>query len=754
MLRPMRTADQHAFTRAVLPLLVLLSGMAALSWQVLWQLKSALALGVSAWGAALTLAVTMGGLCLGSLAMGQALKDKSTYNPLKSYGVLEIIVGIAGLGLVPAFARAEQLDTWAYAAMPGDAGIVYLICIVAILGIPSFCMGATLPVFGLVARQFKTSIAVLYGLNTLGAAAGALLAAFLLIPQLGIQAATWAVAALNIIAGLIACALSSPASSEKAEREKSTPLFSYRLAAMAMCVTGFATFALEVAWFRSLTAAFKSTTSAFAIMVAAVLLALGAGARLVPVLKKMKAPLGALLAVAGVLILLATPVIERFDLMTASYSLQPYLLFLRWFMMTLCFIGTPMLFLGVSLPWMLDDQETSRGWGRLYALNALASVTGALLAAWVLLPTFGFARTAWLAGAMVAVAGIVMTPPQKRFKLAAISLAALAIAVMMESGVGSSRVLGWSGLAPAERMKVIEAQEGPDAAVSAVEINPGKLRLLFVDGFVAAHTNSASVHYMPWMGHLPMLLHPRPEKALVICFGTGQTSNAVRREGPKKLDIVDINARVFGLARHFTANQNVLGDSRVTPTVMDGRAYIRRTREKYDVITLEPMPPSFAGVNALYSKEFYENAREKMTAQGVIAQWVPFHLVAPEFSASIAATFRSVFPNAILWIDPPSKTGILLGSADGKPLGKAWPGFARAVKRDLTRQQTAKAVLLDAAAMERYAALGRVITDDNQLLAYGRAVYFWHLVSDQNRENFDQLDTIVRRKPQHGPQGR
>jgi len=744
----MRNADQHAFTRAVLPLLVLLSGMAALSWQVLWQLKSALALGVSAWGAALTLAVTMGGLCLGSLAMGRALKDKDTYNPLKAYGVLEIIVGIAGLGLVPAFARAEQLDTWAHAAMPGDAGLVYLICIVGILGIPSFCMGATLPVFGLMARQFKTSIAVLYGLNTLGAAAGALLAAFLLIPQLGIQAATSVVAALNIIAGVIAWALSSPAPArEKAEHEKAAPLFSHRLAAMAMCVTGFATFALEVAWFRSLTAAFKSTTSAFAIMVAAVLLALGAGARLVPVLKKMNAPLGALLAVAGVLILLATPVIERFDLMTASYAEQPYLLFIRWFMMTLCFIGTPMMFLGVSLPWMLDDQETSRGWGRLYALNALASVTGALLAAWVLLPHFGFARTAWLTGAMVTMAGIVMTPQKKRLKLGALALAALAVAVMMESGVGSSRVLGWSGLAPLTQMRVLEAQEGPDAAVSAVEINPGQLRLLFVDGFVAAHENSGSVHYMPWMGHLPMLLHPRPEKALVICFGTGQTANAVRREGPKKLDIVDINPRVFGLAHHFTANQKVLEDKRVTPTVMDGRAYIRRTHEKYDVITLEPMPPSFAGVNALYSQEFYQNARQKMTAQGVIAQWVPFHLVAPEFSASIAATFRSVFPNAILWIDPPSKTGILLGSADGRPLGKAWPGFARAVKRDMTRQQTAKAVLLDAAAMKRYAALGRVITDDNQLLAYGRAVYFWHLASDQNRENFDQLDTIVRRKP-------
>ena len=134
---------------------------------------------------------------------------------------------------------------------------------------------------------------------------------------------------------------------------------------------------------------------------------------------------------------------------------------------------------------------------------------------------------------------------------------------------------------------------------------------------------------MAWMGHLPMLLQDNPKQALVICFGTGQTSHAVRKENPDELDIVDINPNVFKLAHHFRSNENVINDPKVKTIVMDGRAYMRRTHKTYDVITLEPMPPSAAGVNALYSKEFYELAKQKLSANGVIAQWLPLHLVAP-----------------------------------------------------------------------------------------------------------------------------
>ncbi len=254
--------------------------------------------------------------------------------------------------------------------------------------------------------------------------------------------------------------------------------------------------------------------------------------------------------------------------------------------------------------------------------------------------------------------------------------------------------------------------------------------------------------YMDWMGHLPMLLHPDPKNALVICFGTGQTANAVRKENPNSLSIVDINQNVYKLANYFTANESVLNDPRVNPIVMDGRAFMRRTNKIYDVITLEPMPPTFAGVNALYSLEFYQLARSKMTPNGIIAQWLPYHLVPAKYSASIAKTFQTVFPNAILWNDPASGTGILLGSMDDNGnLGENWPGLERTkIQRLLTKEQIVKAVVLYRDQMKKYGAFGELITDDNQKLSYGKAAQLLRRARNADKENQDMIKSVLGRK--------
>ncbi len=754
-----RTDSDQEQARAVFPPraflygLVLMSGMAALSWEVVWQIRSTLALGISAWGTAVTLAVTMGGMCVGALAMGHALKGRKPARPGRIYGMLEWMIGIGGLCLGPAFRAVAGLDTWIYASMPERAPLFYVLGVASVLGVPAMCMGATLPVLGLLARQYRASIAMLYGLNTFGAAAGTLLAAFLLIPALGIAGVTWAVAAVNIAVGSLAWTLGRtlPVPEDDAPADSPVsppPAFGMRMMVFAVLVTGFATFMLEVAWFRMLTAAFMSTTDAFAIMLACVLVALGLGARLAPALKKRGVALGVLLGWAGILVLVVTPVIERFDFLALVMSISPVIVYLQWCAMTLYVIGGPMIFLGLALPWILDDQREPRAWGALYGLNAFAAVAGAIGAGWVFLPLIGAARTAWLAGAVAAVAGIALAPRPKRMRLAGFGVAAFLVAAVFESGIGKTRVQGtWHAYHDKTVTHVLESYEGPAATVSAVEFDAG-WRMLFIDGFSTAGMTTAAdpkfpSHYMPWMGHLPMLLHPDPRNALVICFGTGQTANAVRQENPQSLDIVDLNASVLKLAHNFPKNENVLGDPRVKTIVMDGRAYVRRTTRTYDIITLEPMAPTFAGVNALYSREFYRQARGRLGPHGVIAQWLPFHLLGAHFSASVARTFQSVFPNAILWIDK-SGTGILLGSVDDDGiLGTDWPGFRRpGGERDMSEAEVRKAVLFNPDELRRYGAYGDIITDDNQLLAYGKAASVLRLRVDVTKESKALLDRV------------
>lgn len=710
-------------SRFCVALLTFISGLAALSWEVIWQIKASLALGVSAWGTAITLVATMGGMGLGSMLMGRWLQGGDKIPPLRLYAVLELIIGLSGCLLSIGFDAVAMLDSWVYRSAPAFAPLVHAGGIVLVLGLPTFCMGATVPVFGLVARQCGTSIALLYGLNTLGAALGALVAAFILIPLHGLQHSIFVIAAINLGVGAAAWALTrnqnqAPAlatTSIPHSASDDTPLA--LSAQICVAVTGFSTFLLQIAWFRSLTAAFQSTTSAFAIMLAALLLALGAAAAAVPILKKMSAPLGKIVSGAGVLILFATPLIERFDGIPFR---APPLNVIDWFTCTLLVIGPPVALLGVALPWLLSEGHAPRQWSRLYALNTLAAIAGALAAAWLLLPTIGFARTAWLAGALVVGAGLMLSSPRQRWAAAALGIIALALAVACESGAGRTRVQGWVNVGRTP-LKILDYYEGPEATVSAISYAEGNA--LVINGFIAATEFTAS-HYMPWMGHLPMLAHPDPKQALVICFGTGRTTNAVRQEAPEGVDIVDINPHVFGLAHNFTLNEAVLEDKRVHPIVMDGRAYLRRTGKRYDVITLEPMPPTFAGVNALYAQEFYRQAAERLAPGGIIAQWLPFHLVAPQHGAAIARTFQSVFPNSLLWIDPVSGTGILLGTQSmTRVIGAQWPGFARGgIRRDLSEAEVRAGVRLTPDQLARFGASSPVINDDNQLLSYGAAL--------------------------------
>ncbi len=737
--------------RLLLYILALFSGAAALAWEVLWQLKASLALGASAWGAALTLAVAMGGMSAGAAAAGALLRGRPAARPLRLYGLLQIAIGVGGLWLGPAFRAMEALDTRLFALLPAAAPPAHGLGLAIVLGIPAFCMGASFPPLALAVRRRGACVARLYGVNTLGAAAGTLATAFALIPAFGVAGAGGIAAGVNFAVGILAVFSDRASCSQEIPLSTPPAASNDRPSAAAIatvCVTGFAMFSLEVVWFRALISAFKGTTDAFAILLASVLLSLAAAAACVPRLRRVGAPLPTLIAAAGMAILIATPAVERFDLIIGGRDKIPILLIFKWFGLTLLAIGPPTFLLGIALPWLLEDCRSPRAWGALSAANTLAAVAGALGAGWLLLPAIGLARTAWLSGAAVAAAGIARAPAGRRLGIAVGASAALALAVAFESGLGVSRVQFGVTRGPYRVVRVLDSFDGPDATFAAVETAAGD-RLLMINGFLAsAQTGRPTAdrdpsHYMRWMGHLPMLLHPAPRRALVICFGIGLTANAVRAERPAALDAVDLSERVFRMARHFPANEDVLDDPIVRPIVMDGRAWLRRTTEIYDVITLEPMPPNFAGMNALYSREFYAQAARKLSPDGVLAQWVPLHLTPSEYAVSVARTFLEVFPNALLWVDPVSGTGILVGAKNARPpIGLAWPGFARlGLARGLTESQVREAIALDPAALARYAAPGRVITDDNQLLAYGPAVLLSHRhmrrIREENQQRLD-----------------
>jgi spermidine synthase len=711
----------------ILSALVVLGGVAALSWESLWQLQASLAFGVSAAGTALTLAATTGGLALGSLLAGTLLRDREIENPLLVYGWLELAIGVAGLLMLPGFMLLQIFDGLAYAAAPMLAKVVQLAGIALVLAPATMAMGASVPVFQLIARAHGTRVSVLYGMNTAGAAIGVLLLGFVVLEQLGVKATCLAVAAVNAAAFLLTRVVarrlpvgvpSRLAATRDGSKASAAPKMSTRTALIVVTITGLVTFGLEVTWFRALRAAFWSTSQTFSILLAAVLIPLAIGARAVPWLRRTRASPAGLLAASGGAILLATPLIERMDLMVNSFPDSYYATLVRSFVWTLALVGPPILLLATVLPWALEDHPDTRTTGWLYGLNSLGAVVGSVLGAWVLLPSLGVARASWLLGGLMLSASLLAIKPNRRWIPVVAGGAALLLAVSSASSPGRDRMFGQANH---YTKRILAHREGPDFTTSVI-VRPKGFRVLLIDGFGASSENQSTGSYMHWMGSIPALLHSEPENALVICFGTGQTANGLLRGTSGNVDMVDISGTIFELAHFFRSNQGVLEDPRTRAIEMDGRAWLRRTDERYDVVTLEPMPPNFSGVNSLYSREFYQLLAERLNDDGVATQWLPVHLLSPEHSASIVATFIEVFPDALLWWEPVGGTGILVGRKPGSksPIGQEWPGLEnRSVARRLRKDQILKAVWLDQPALEEYAERGQIITDDNQMLQFG-----------------------------------
>jgi len=715
----LREEPQAVIPKPLVLVCVAVGGFAALGWETIWQIRTSLAIGVSSQATALVIAATMGGMAIGTGLAGAYLQRYAwRQSPFLLYGALELFIGLWGFFVHWQFELVARLDEYAFANYGTESSLVHVLLIAFSLGPPSVAMGASIPVLGLIARQTQSSLGVLYGINTLGAAAGTLLMAFVILPLTrSVAAAVVGLSALNacVACVMFLCSRKQTVTTEESKTEP--PGRTYHGAwYLVAFVSGFSIFALEVVVFRAMKAAFFSTTYSFSVMLGSVLLSLGVGAYAARLLKKDRATASYVLLIAGVMLLGITPLIERMDALSSFRAAAvPNLCH---FILAMAVIGPLLVVMGIQFPLLLDWSKSPSEWGLLHASNTVGAILGALCAAWILLPTFGLAPTSWLIAALLVFAGLVAAAEgatRGRWALAGAGM--FALAYFGQSGIGKSRIVGDLGrLNAAKGYEILAYRETPDFTVSVVESKGN--RTLFIDGFNTSQ--DAQSKYMAWMGRLPMLIHPDPQDALIICFGRGETADCLRSEGPKKsIDIVDISEAVFQMAPLFPINNDVLKDPRVHPIVMDGRSWMRRTTRQYDVITLEPMPPTFAGVNSLYCREFYALAEQKLRPGGTIAQWLPYHLLTPDQSDAIARTFIDVFPDSILWLFPAYRTGILVGKKGPEP-GIQWYGLAREAKgRELTADEIRGAVQLDAAGLARYGKNAVVITDDNQYLAYG-----------------------------------
>ena len=125
---------------------------------------------------------------------------------------------------------------------------------------------------------------------------------------------------------------------------------------------------------------------------------------------------------------------------------------------------------------------------------------------------------------------------------------------------------------------------------------------LITNGHPMSSTRFLPRRYMKMYVYLPVAIHPHIERAALICFGCGQTAKALTdTRSIEEIDFVDISDDVFRMSKHvFPKDEdNPIHDPRVTVHVEDGRFFLQTTKKKYDLITGEPPPPSYKGIEKL-----------------------------------------------------------------------------------------------------------------------------------------------------------
>ncbi len=726
-------------------LLLCLSGAAALVYQVLWIKQLSLVVGVEVYAITTGISAFFAGLALGGWLFGR-WADQSR-SPVLLYAALEVLVAALGVGATLALSVAAPAFAW----LQQHVGPLAWFLPFALVGLPAILMGGTLPVLvrSLAADPGKSG-GQLYAANTLGAIVGTLLAAFLLIATLGVRGSALAAAMLNLLAAAGALWLhrQCPAPAEvEVEVDQSNAPARDRYALWLYSIAGGVALGYEVVWSQAIVQFMSTRTYAFAVVLATYLAGLFIGSALLSRrVERIRDPwgvFGLLIAGAGLIALLEIALLGRWLVIAQSQVETGLLAFgvselfgmsARFAVAAMCIVFVPTLLLGAAFPLALrlsvGQQHVGRDVGAVVAFNTLGGIIGVMLCGFVLIPLLGVVRTLGLLAIIAAAIGYLAVrrghgvKKDRRRWVVALGVASIALALLTPADKLASLLPG------ARNGTLAFYEEGRGGTVAVVTQGRGQntFQRLYIQGVSNTGDAMPSLRYMRIQALLPLLIHNgEPRSALVIGFGTGITAGALLRyPGLEHRVVAELLPSVIKAAPLFKGNFAAASDPGVDVRLRDGRQELLRTTHAYDLITLEPPPPSAAGVVNLYSRDFYQLAASRLQDKGLVAQWLPLPTQNIDDSRSLVRSFLDVFPYATLWTSEFHEM-LLVGSMQPIELdaGKITQRFQQETVRDALQEVGigSSAALLatwvtDRTGLERFAADALPVTDDRPRIEY------------------------------------
>lgn len=706
------------------------SGLAALVFQILWVKQLSTVVGVDLYAVTAGVAAFFAGLAIGGLVFGR-IADRVT-RPFLLYAGLE--AGVAVLGVAATWALAHAAP-W-FAAFEDVAGLLAWSMVFLLVGIPACLMGGTLPVLVRSVTGTTQTIGAdggrLYAANTFGAIAGAILSSFLFIPSLGLRGSGLAAATICLavaIGGLLLNRLRSPVSVGPALKIGAPLTAEARLALILYAIAGGIALGYEVVWSQASVQFMSTRAFAFSVVLAVYLagLAIGAAlfARWADRIRNPWEAFGLLIALAGLVALVEIALlgewlirfqtmVERAVLTLTGNTLAG--MSARFAAAALAIVFVPTLLLGAAFPAALrlvvGEGHIGRGVGMVTALNTLGGIVGSIVTGFVLVPQLGVVRTLGVLAIAASAIGVVAVLRGSPRRLLPVSLA-----------IGTAACLG-AALIPVDRLAtllpgartgdLVFYQEGKGATVAVVEQGQeGKrFRRLYIQGVSNTGDSLPSLRYMRLQALLPLIVgKEEPKAALVVGLGTGITVGAtLAMPSLERRVVAELLPGVLGASAVFSGNYHAQNDPRVDIRLRDGRRELLGSADRYDLITLEPPPPSAAGVANLYSTDFYRLAASRLAAGGMVAQWLPLPTQNADDTRSLVRSFIDVFPHASLWTTELHEM-LMIGSLDPLPLD-----FAEISRR--FNEPGIRSALREVGIVSPAALLATWITDSQGLAAF------------------------------------
>ena len=656
----------HGRIASFLAFIFFFSGFASLMYQIAWQRLLTLYYGVGTISITLIVSVYMFGLGVGAL-IGGTLAER-IHDKLRLYFLVQLLLAVFGFVSLPFLDFLGRLTA-------GSNYVISLWYMGSFLILPTTLMGMTLPlvtkIFMRFAKDLLSTVSYLYFLNSIGAACGALFASYVFISFFGLHAAVYCAAAIDIVLAVLILRvrfLPMPEARYQYALHLGYPHADHdtvlgRLAYPVVLITGFLAIGYEIVWLRVVGVLVKASPYAFSTVLAVYLVGIGVGsfgvARLWPrqtVVGKRNlffllqfliglyvattfigyyylttfTPLGGITR-ASFSTLLHPPFIVP-SVVSLGQFLSDTFVIIDVFFWPFVFAFVPTVLMGASFPLIahlsqVETHEEGKTVGRVYFFNIAGNVLGGILTGFILLPIMGTAPTLLVFSAVGVLFGLFVTrmagrPLKIRWRVgAAVTLLVLIVALFPKG----DRLYETMHDSPGEGFTTF-IEEGRDGVVVTQQKQDTIYN--YINGLGHGRRPGYGFYYEAIEG---LSFARQVENVLIIGFGTGSTTEMMlKMNGVRKVTIVELNAALLRNLEKMPLFRELLHDDRVEVIIDDGRRWLLRTDERFDLIQIDALRATTAYSNNLYSRQFFQLAARHLNEGGVFMVWMDEFRVIPK----------------------------------------------------------------------------------------------------------------------------